>query len=127
MSEAPSTVSIAMRGVELIVRIGEHAWEKHAERPTRLAINITLTFGYSDYFGKHGGYVDYDPLRKFLKGLEQREHTDRLEDFAKLILGACFDTIPAERVQLSVLKPDIFHEMEGVGMVFDVARADFRS
>lgn len=127
MSEAPSTVSIAMRGVELIVRIGEHAWEQHVERPTRVAINITLTFGYADYFNKHGGYVDYDPLRQFLKSLEQREHTPRLEDFAKLILGACFDTLPVERVQLSVLKPDIFHEMEGVGMEFDVTRADFKS
>lgn len=127
MPEAPSTVSIAMRGIELIVRIGEHPWEKHPERPTRLAINITLTFAYSDYFGKHGGYVDYDPLRKFLKALEQREHTERLEDFAKLILATCFNTMPAERVALSILKPDIFNEMQGVGMEFDVTRADFAS
>ena len=53
MQETPSTVSIAMRGVELIVRIGEHAWEKHPEPPQRLAINITLEFGYADYFDKH--------------------------------------------------------------------------
>jgi len=125
MSEAPSTVSIAMRGVELVVRIGEHAWEKHPERPTRLAINITLIFDYATYFGKHGGYVDYDPLRKFLKGLEQRDHIERLEDFSRLILDTCFKTMPVERVQLSILKPDIFNEMQGVGMEFDVTRADF--
>lgn len=127
MADAPSTVSIAMRGVELVVQVGEHPWEKHPERPTRLSINITLLFGYDDYFNKHGGYVDYDPLRKFLKSLEQREHTNRLEDFAKLILRACFDSTPAERVHLSVLKPDIFNEIQGVGMEFDVRREEFTS
>lgn len=127
MPHDPSTVSIAMRGVELVVQIGEHPWEKHPERPTRISLNITLEFAYSDYFGKHGGYVDYDPLRKFLKALEQRAHTNRLEDFAKLILGACFESTPAERVRLSVLKPDIFNEMQGVGLEFDVRREDFAS
>lgn len=124
MPDAPSTVSIAMRGVELVVRIGEHAWERHPERPTRLMINISLTFGYADYFGKHNGYVDYDPLRQFLKSLEQRDHIDRLEDFAKLIAATCFETTPAARVKLSVMKPDIFHEMEA-GIEFDVTRQDF--
>lgn len=125
MPHEPSTVSIAMRGVELVVQIGEHPWERHPERPTRISLNITLLFAYEDYFGKHGGYVDYDPLRKFLKGLEQRAHTNRLEDFAKLILGACFDLTPAQRVRLSVLKPDIFLEMDAVGLKFDVTREDF--
>ena len=125
MSEAPSTVSIAMRGVELIVRIGEHAWEKHPERPTRLALNIKLEFGYNDYFTKHGGYVDYDPLYKFLKSLEQREHVNRLEDFSTLIIKTCFETTPAQRVQLSVVKPDIFHDIDAIGLEFDVRREDF--
>lgn len=125
MANEPSTVSIAMRGVELVVQIGEHPWEQHPERPTRLSINITLVFGYGDYFGKHGGYVDYDPLRKFLKALEQSAHVNRLEDFAKLIIGTCFTTTPAERVQLSIMKPDIFLEMDAVGLEFDVRRADF--
>lgn len=125
MQETPSTVSIAMRGVELIVRIGEHAWEKHPEPPQRLAINITLEFGYADYFDKHGGYVNYDPLRTFLKDLEQNDHIDRIEDFAKVILRMCFASTPAQRVKLSVLKPDIFPEMDGVGLEFDIARADF--
>ena len=125
MANEPSTVSIAMRGVELNVKVGEHPWEKHREHPTRLAINITLVFGYGDYFGTHGGYVDYDPLRTFLKALEQRDHINRLEDFSKLILHACFQTTPAQRVKLSVLKPDIFNEMQGVGLELDVTRADF--
>ena len=127
MADAPSTVSIAMRGVELIVQVGEHPWERHPERPTRVAINITLVFGYGDYFRKHGGYVDYDPLRKFLKSLEQREHTAHLEDIAQFIIANCFETTLAQRVQLSILKPDIFLEMQAVGLEFDVARQDFHA
>lgn len=125
MPNDPSTISIAMRGVELVVRIGEHPWEQHPERPTRLSLNITLVFAYDDYFKAPGGYVDYDPLRNFLKSLEQRDHTNRLEDFAKLIIDTCFKTTPAQRVRIAVLKPDIFFEMDAVGIEFDVTRADF--
>jgi len=123
MPEAASTISIIMRRAELKVRIGEHDWEKH--EPQRLIIDLTLQFGFHDYHQRHGGYVDYDPLRTFLKALEQRDHINRLEDFARGILDACFSLTPAERVELTVLKPDIFEEMDGVGMRFDVSRQDF--
>ncbi len=124
MSAPPSTVAIAFNGVELSVQLGEHPWEKHAERPTRLRLDLTLTFAYADYFGRHAGYVDYDPLRAFLKDLERAPHTDLLEVFAKRILGACFEKTPAARVRLSIIKPDIFNEMEGAGLILDVARED---
>lgn len=123
MSDAPSTVSIALRGVALNVRIGEHAWEKG--EPQRLHLDITLAFAFADYNHRHGGYVNYDPLRDFLKGLESRPHTERLETLASDILAACFALTPAARAQLSILKPDIFPEMEGVGLVYDVTRAEF--
>lgn len=125
MSASPSTVAIAFSGVELNIQLGEHPWERHPERPTRLRIDLTLTFAYADYFGRHGGYVDYDPLRAFLKQLERAPHTDKLEVLARRVLAACFEKTPAERVRLSVLKPDIFNEMEGAGVVLDVTRLDF--
>lgn len=123
MSETPSTISIVMKRVELRVRIGEHAWEKTDAQ--RLHLDLTLEFGFGDYFGKHGGYVDYDPLRSYLKSLEQRDHINRLEDFARDILSVCFSLTPTDRVTLTVLKPDIFEEMDGVGMRFDVTREHF--
>ena len=123
MSEAPSTVSIVMKRVELRVRIGEHAWEK--TEPQRLHIDLTLAFGFAEYHHRHGGYVNYDPLRDFLKALEQRQHTERLESLASDILAACFELTPAERAKLSIVKPDIFAEMQGVGLEYDVTRKDF--
>lgn len=125
MSGSPSTVAIVFKGVELNVQIGEHPWERHPERPTRLRLDLELTFAYADYFGRHGGYVDYDPLRTVLKDLERAPHTDKLEVFAKRILSVCFEKTPATRAQLSIIKPDIFNEMEGAGLVLDVAREDF--
>ncbi|MBL8544889.1 MAG: dihydroneopterin aldolase [Hyphomonadaceae bacterium] len=118
-----STVSIVMRDAELSVRIGEHAWEKGEAQ--RLRVSLVLQFGFRDYRERHGGYVNYDPLRAFLKDIENRPHTERLETLAYDILAACFDLTPADRVQLTLLKPDIFPEMQGVGLSYDVARADF--
>jgi 7,8-dihydroneopterin aldolase/epimerase/oxygenase len=125
MAQKPSTICIAFRRVELRVRIGEHAHEQDPEKPSRLLLDVTLEFDFHDYFEKHGGYVNYDPLRTFLQDLQHKPHINRLEDFARGILSACFAMTPAARVQLSVQKPDIFPEMDGVGVMFDVARADF--
>lgn len=112
-----------MRDVELRVRIGEHAWEKNDAQ--RLHLNLTLQFDFQTYNESHGGYVNYDPLRMFLKEIENRPHVERIETLAHDILGACFELTPAERVELSIVKPDIFAEMQGVGLCFDVARTDF--
>jgi dihydroneopterin aldolase len=119
----PSFVSIIMRDVELSVRIGEHAWEKKDAQ--RLRLDLALRFGLRDYNERHGGYVNYDPLRAFLKEIESRPHTERIETLARDILAACFDLTPTERVELTIMKPDVFPEMKGVGLHYDVARADF--
>lgn len=120
-----STVSITFKRVELLVRIGEHPWEQDPAKPQRLHIDLTLDFGYHDYFESHGGYVNYDPLHDFLQALQHKPHINRLEDFARQIMAACFAMTPAARVKLVVVKPDIFASMEGVGVAFDVMREDF--
>jgi len=120
-----STISIVFKSAELSIQIGEHPWEKFPDRPTRLIVDLTLTFDYRDYFERHGGYVDYDPLRTFFKELETKPHVNQLETFARNILQRCFATTPTQRVKLSVCKPDIFMEMDGVGIEIDVAREDF--
>ena len=119
----PSSVSIVMRDIELSVRIGEHAWEKHDAQ--RLRLDLTLRFGLRDYNERHGGYVNYGPLRAFVKAMEDRPHTERIETLGRDIIAACFELTPAERVELTIMKPDIFPEMKGVGLRYDVARADF--
>ena len=119
----PSSVSIVMRDVELRVRIGEHAWEKNEAQRVRL--DLALRFDHTAYNSRHGGYVNYDPVRAFLKEIENKPHTERIETLARDILAACFELTPAERVELTIMKPDIFPEMNGVGLHYDITRADF--
>lgn len=123
MSDTPSTVSIVMRHVELRVHIGEHVWEKGEAQ--RLHLDLALEFGFSDYHQRHGGYINYDPLRAFLKAIEERPHTERIETLARDILTACFALTPADRAKLTIVKPDVFPEMHGVGLAYDVSRKDF--
>ncbi|GAN00123.1 hypothetical protein U91I_03788 [alpha proteobacterium U9-1i] len=120
-----STIAIALEGAELRVNLGEHAWEKHPEHPTRLRVHLVLTFDYRTYHEQPGGYVNYDPLRAFLKRLEGQPHIAKLETLSKQILSAAFTMTPATRVRLHLSKPDIFPEMDGVGLIVDVAREDF--
>ncbi len=122
---ANSTIALAFKGVELNVQVGAHPWEKFPEHPTRLHLDLSLTFAYADYQAVPRGYVDYDPIRAFLKSLEKRPHIITLEEIARDIVAACFSLTNAARVSLSIMKPDIFVEVQGVGLVIDVAREDF--
>lgn len=122
-----SSVSIVLDRVEVDVGIGVHPWERFAERPTRLWIDLTLSFEYADYFGKHGGFVSYDPVREALLELRNAPHTDHIETLAARILKLAFDATGAARALLKISKPDIFNEMQSVGVAFDVTRADFEA
>ncbi|MGE0828150.1 MAG: dihydroneopterin aldolase, partial [Hyphomonadaceae bacterium] len=115
-----------LQRVEVEAQVGIHPWERYPEHPTRLLLDLTLTFDYAAYYEKHGGYVSYDGLRAFLGGLRAAPHTDKLETLAARILKRAFEE-GADRVRLQILKPDIFHEMDGVGLVFDVSRAEFEA
>lgn len=112
-----------MRDIVLNIRIGEHQWEQ--EKSQRLKLDITLLFDLKSYNEQHGGYVDYDPLREYLKQLENRPHVARIETLANDIVVACFELTQATRITLSVHKLDIFPEMGGVGLEYDVTREDF--
>jgi dihydroneopterin aldolase len=125
MSDPASTVSIVLERAELRVNVGEHPWERHPQHPSRLVVDVALSFGYRAYFEEHGGYVDYDPLRAFLIGLQGKPHVAKLETLGRQILAACFSLTPAARVRLKLTKPEIFPEMAGVGLEFDVAREEF--
>lgn len=120
-----SSVQVLMQGVKLEANVGVHPWEKHPERPTVLVIDLTLEFEHATYLAL--GHVDYDPLRNFIKELSNKPHIEWLETIADKILRAAFSMTRAERVTLQIVKPEIFNEVDAVGVRFDVLRQDFKS
>jgi len=120
-----SKVSIILEGVDVEAHVGLHPWERFPDKPTRLKIDLAITFEYARYFADHGGFVDYDGIRRFLLSLRDQPHTDHLETIAARILDYIFQESGADHARLKVSKPDIFNEADAVGVSFDVSKADF--
>ena len=122
-----SHLRVVLRDVVTEARIGLHPWERHAERPSRLVVNVEmfvpLTAGLNADAGSH---VDYDPVRAALRQWPARPHTELLEALLHEVVGLCFDNPRVAACRVSIMKPDIFNEAAGAGVEAFVNRGDHR-
>lgn len=124
-SASASVVRIVMAELETARRVGVHPWERHPEHPNRLIVSVELQISLPDYYGVAGRFINYDPLRKHLQAWPTAEHVDHLESLLEELVDFIFATTPAVRAKVAIMKPDIFHEVRGVGVEYDVARDDW--
>jgi dihydroneopterin aldolase len=109
-------VEVKLNNVVVECRCGVHPWERHPERPNRLAISITLFAKLNSRRLAEFGYIDYDPIRNFLKSFAGRPHTDLLETLLDEIVEKCFVDDRVDACRVSVMKLDIFNETEAAGV-----------
>jgi dihydroneopterin aldolase len=106
-------------------RCGLHPWERHAERPNRLKITVEMFAALPPGPVATAAFIDYDPVRDFLKTFPTLPHTDLLETIVDEIVAKCFENDRVEACRVSVLKPDIFSEAAGAGIEVFRTRASW--
>lgn len=105
---------IILRNVQVEAKVGLHPWEMHPERPARLIVNVEI---FVPLAGENTAtFVDYDPIREALRTWPQRPHTKLLETLVDELAELCLLHPHAAACRVSVMKPDIFNEAEGVGV-----------
>ena len=97
-------------------RCGMHPWERHPERPNRLKVSVEMYAALPSGPMGAGAFIDYDPVRDFLKTFPALPHTALLETIVDEIVAKCFENDRVEACRVSVLKPDIFNEATGAGI-----------
>ena len=118
-------VIVRLKNVVVESSCGLHPWERHPERPNRLSINVTLYAELSHRRLAEFGYIDYDDLRNFLKGFPSRPHTTLLETLLDEIVDKCFADERVEACHVSIMKLDIFNEIEAAGVEVYRTRANW--
>lgn len=118
-------VIVRLKNVVVESSCGLHPWERHPERPNRLSINVTLYAKLSHRRLAEFGYVDYDDLRNFLKSFPSRPHTPLLETLLDEIVDKCFADERVEACHVSIMKLDIFNEVEAAGVEVYRTRANW--
>lgn len=109
-------VIVKLKNVVVETRCGVHPWEQYPERPNRLSIDVTLFARLAHRRLEQFGYVDYDQIRNFLKGFPSRPHTPLLETLLDEIVDKCFADQRVGACHVSIMKLDIFNEVEAAGV-----------
>lgn len=113
-----SHIRVMLRGVRTEARVGRHAWERHAERPTRLIVDVDMLAPTEGIEGDAGSFIDYDIVRDALRAWPGRPHTEMLETLAEELITLCFSIPAVQACRVSVQKPDIFNEADAAGIEF---------
>jgi dihydroneopterin aldolase len=95
------------------------------ERHRLGAYNVTLYAKLSHRRLAEFGYIDYDDLRSFLKGFPSRPHTPLLETLLDEIVDKCFADQRVDACHVSIMKLDIFNEVEAAGVEVYRTRANW--
>ena len=112
-----SYVRVVLRDVHTEAHVGLHPWERHAERPTRLVVNVEM-FAHDDGAEPDtpATIIDYDAVRAALKRWPGRPHTDLLETLLEELVELCFGNPRVEACRVSIVKPDVFNEVAAAGV-----------
>lgn len=108
-------------GVDVNVRCGLHPWERHAERPNRLTIDVEMSSDWPvPVVAPDGtalkGFVDYDRVRNYLLSWEHRDHVDLLETLLNDLTDFIFEDLAIKACRVRIVKPDIFAETAAAGV-----------
>jgi dihydroneopterin aldolase len=117
---------VCLRNVTVDVRCGLHPWERYPERPNRLQISVELFAPLATGVMAGQGFIDYDVMRDFIRGLSARDHIDLLETIVDDIVEAAFRHPEVEACRVSVMKRDIFSETEAAGVEAFRTRASWQ-
>jgi 7,8-dihydroneopterin aldolase/epimerase/oxygenase len=124
--EQSDHVVVKLENVIVDVACGVHPWERHPERPNRLAIDVTLFAKLHERRLQQFGYIDYDQIRNFLKELPARPHTDLLETLLDEIVDKCFVDDRVDACHVSIKKLSIFNEVGAAGVEVYRTRANWK-
>ena len=106
-----------IRDLATEVRLGVHPWERHAEKPQRVLVNIEL-FADDIRPTSEGvsSVVDYDYIRQAIRTWPTREHTVLIESLLEELVELGFRDSRVKACRVSIMKPDIYNEASGAGV-----------
>jgi dihydroneopterin aldolase len=109
-------VRMIIRDLVTEVRLGLHPWERHAEKPQRIVVNVDMYAAPQPRRGKEPSVVDYDPIRAALRKWPRRKHTVFIETLLEELVTLCFRDKRVRACRVSIVKPDIYNEAAGAGV-----------
>ncbi|MGB0720436.1 MAG: dihydroneopterin aldolase [Bdellovibrionales bacterium] len=128
-SAASSYVKIIVKNMVVDVRIGLHAHERENDRTQRVIVNVELFTDPKGYLDnpQPDTIIDYDYIYNAITAWAQKPHVLLIETYLGELVDLCFEHSKVEAARVSITKPDIFEEVEQVGVEVYASRADWQN
>ncbi|MEM1432074.1 MAG: dihydroneopterin aldolase [Pseudomonadota bacterium] len=98
-------------------RIGIHDFERERPQTLRFDIEMETVAGYLDQVQASGRYVSYSDAIDFIEAKAAApDHVDLVEEWAASVAEFALQNPLVAQVSVSVTKPDIYAQAEGVGI-----------
>lgn len=115
--------TIVIRGLTVEASIGVLPEERSRRQRVSFDIEIHTVPGYAAAVSATGRYVSYADTVQFIRALAAHGgHIDLVEDWAERVATFVLANDMVASVRVSVLKPEIFEDAQGVGIVIERAR-----
>ena len=107
--------------------IGIHHDELHDAQPVRIDLAIGVPRPRACDTDRIADTIDYGEVRMALREMLANHRYRLLEAFAEAIAGLLIQRFGAHWVRIAVAKPAKFDDVDGVGVIIERRRDDFRS
>ncbi|PZX18513.1 dihydroneopterin aldolase [Palleronia aestuarii] len=112
---------IFVKNLRLAMSIGVEPFEREWRQP----VQVSLLIRVSSAIRRSGAYYSYAPAVEHLREIASSgEHIDLIETLAEIAGRRVLEDTRVDSVEVSVAKPDIFHDAEAVGITILMTRDD---
>ncbi len=109
---------IIIRGLRVQAFVGVHEFERSARQTVVFDVEAETVSGYAEIVRSTGTYVSYADIVQHIEALAASdEHVELLETLAESVAAFVLSNTLVAAVKVTVQKPDIFDNADGVGVV----------
>lgn len=122
-----SHIKIILEDMQVNVRIGLHPHEQENGRSQAILVNVELFANSNNYLhdATHQSIINYDYIHDAIRDWADRPHVMLIETYVSELMDICFREQKVEAAKISITKPDIFDDVERVGVEAFMTRDDW--
>ncbi len=122
MPEAPRVYRMLVRDLVVLCFIGVHPHERDARQRVRVNVEMAVLETAGPLCDDIANVLSYEDVISGIKDLLARGHINLVETAAEKIAALCLSDSRVQSVRVRVEKPDIYQEVDAVGIEIERRR-----
>lgn len=109
-------LTICLEGLHIDMLIGIEEIDKEKTVPIIITLKVDVEYPNKDFQDDIDNVINYGHIRAGVIDIASQSHLNLLETFSEKIIDFCFSYKQVRKVDLKILKPAIFDDVDGAGI-----------